>query len=175
LFIVLWDKIDFLFYAGDADTSDHAAHVAEARRGKQKVNEGHYIMSQLLASGPVGDPVVHDRVIGDVPADVGNLPHGVSLPHVANVNPVQMLDEEDDDWLLQVVDIAEAEYFKSQASKAFDWGDIDDELDSQAAHRIEAEYAEHKAVVAKHTCLLVEDPESSDEELLPDYLSHVGA
>jgi hypothetical protein len=44
-FIVLWDNIDFLFYAGDVDTSDHAAHVAEARRGKQKVNEGRSIMS----------------------------------------------------------------------------------------------------------------------------------
>jgi hypothetical protein len=33
-----------------------------------------------------------------------------------------MLDEEDDDWLLQSNDIAEAEYFKSKASMAFDWG-----------------------------------------------------
>jgi hypothetical protein len=81
-----------------------------------------------------------------------------------------MLNEDDDDWLLQVADIAEAEYFKSQASKAFDWGDIDDELDSQTAHRIEAEYAERKATTAKHTCLSVED-----EELLPNYLSDVGA
>jgi hypothetical protein len=86
-----------------------------------------------------------------------------------------MLDVEDDDRLLQSNDIAEAEYFKSKASKAFDWGDIDDELDSQAADIIEVEYAERKAPSSKHTCLSVEDPESSDEELLPDYVSDVGA
>jgi hypothetical protein len=44
-FIVLCDKIDFLLYAGDVDTSDHAAQVAEGRRGKQKVNEGRSMMS----------------------------------------------------------------------------------------------------------------------------------
>jgi hypothetical protein len=60
-----------------------------------------------------------------------------------------MLDVEDDDRLLQSNDIAEAEYFKSKASKAFDWGDIDDELDSQAADIIEVEYAESKAPSSK--------------------------
>jgi hypothetical protein len=162
-------------YAGDVDTIDHAAQVVEARRGKQKVNEGRSMMSQLLASGPAGDPVVHYWVVGDLPADVGSLPHGVSLPHAANINLMPMLDEEDDDWLLQSNDIAEAEYFKSKASKAFNWGDIDDELDSQAVDIIEVEYAERKTPSSKHTCLSVEDPESSDQELLPDYVSNVGA
>ncbi|KAG0521366.1 hypothetical protein BDA96_08G154300 [Sorghum bicolor] len=149
---------------GDMDTSQHAAQLADARRGKRKLDEGRSLLSQQLASGPAGDPVVVEQVVDDVP-------HGVSLGPGDFVNQHHMLDEVDDELFSQAAAKAEAEYYQKKATNVLDWGEMDDELDSQVADAMEAAYAAQKTVPVINPSPCREDASSSDEDLLSGYVS----
>lgn len=146
------------------DTSQHAAQLADARRGKRKLDEGRSLLSQQLASGPAGDPVVVEQVVDDVP-------HGVSLGPGDFVNQHHMLDEVDDELFSQAAAKAEAEYYQKKATNVLDWGEMDDELDSQVADAMEAAYAAQKTVPVINPSPCREDASSSDEDLLSGYVS----
>lgn len=154
-----FSTIDLVFHAGQHDsTSDHAAELAEARRGKRKVHEeaeggGRSMLSQLIEAA--------DRPC----VDVGDDAQGVTFPSLPAENPVPVLDDVDDDLFTQVAEQAEVEYFKRK------YGDYDDEFDSLAADLAEGEYAARKSSTSK-SLLPPEEDWSSGDELLTDYVSY---